>query len=139
MRILVDTNIILDVLLKREAFYQSGKSVLELTEYAEFDEYVSASAVTDIYYIVRRTLKDAAAARKALKHLFEVVNVAGVSAQDIQRALDMPWDDFEDAVQYSAALSAKLDAVITRDKNGYRSAQIPVYHPEEFLTLVNSK
>lgn len=138
MRILVDTNVILDVLLQREPFHKAGKSVLELAQYDEVEEYVSASAVTDIYYIANRTLQDTSAVSDLLKRLFEIVGIATVSAQEIQRALDMAWDDFEDAVQYSAAISAKIDAIITRDATGYRLASIPVYQPDVFLAKITS-
>ncbi len=55
MRILLDTNVVLDVLLKREPFYAMGKELLHLARYAEIEECVSASAVTDIYYVAQRT------------------------------------------------------------------------------------
>ena len=63
MKILLDTNVILDVFLKRQPFYEMSKAVMDLVQYAEFDEYISASAVTDIYYITNRSLKDPEATR----------------------------------------------------------------------------
>ena len=136
MRILVDTNVVLDVLLKREPFYQSAKRVLELAQYAEIEEYVSASAITDIYYIANRALRDIVVVRNLLVQLFGIVGIASVSGREIRFALDLGWNDFEDAVQYSAALSARMDAVVTRDSSGYRLAQIPAYQPEQFLKMI---
>ena len=133
MRILLDTNVVLDVLLKREPFYAMGKELLHLARYAEREEYVSASAVTDIYYVAQRTTKEAEVAANLLRQLFSFVGIVKVSDVEIKNALTLAWDDFEDAVQYSAALSANVDAIITRDQSGYSRAQIPVYTPNAFL------
>lgn len=133
MRILLDTNVVLDVLLKREPFYKAGKEVLKLAKYAEIEECLSASAVTDIYYVAHRTIKDSSAVANLMRQLFEVTAILKVSAEEIQNALSLGWDDFEDAVQYSAALSASADAIVTRDQLGYRLAQIPVYTPDALL------
>ena len=133
MRILLDTNVILDVLLKREPFCAAGQGVLRLAKYAEVEEYLSASAVTDIYYVVHRTTKDDAVSKVLLKQLLSVMGILKVSAEEIQNALSLAWEDFEDAVQYSAALSGGIDAIVTRDQSGYRLAQIPVYTPDAFL------
>ena len=133
MRILLDTNVVLDVLLKREPFFIVGKEILHLARYAEIEEYVSASAVTDIYYVARRTTKDAEVTAKLMELLFSFVGIVKVSDVEIKNALALAWDDFEDAVQYSAALSANVDAIITRDQSGYSRAQIPVYTPNAFL------
>ena len=134
MRILLDTNVVLDVLLKREPFYAMGKELLHLARYVEIEEYVSASAVTDIYYVAQRTTKEAEVAANLLRQLFFFfVGIVKVSDVVIKNALTLAWDDFEDAVQYSAALSANVDAIITRDQSGYSRAQIPVYTPNAFL------
>ena len=133
MRILLDTNVVLDVLLKREPFFIAGKEILHLARYAEIEEYVSASAVTDIYYVARRTTKDAEVTAKLMEQLFSFVGIVKVSDVEIKNALALAWDDFEDAVQYSAALSASIDAIITRDQFGYSRAQISVYAPNAFL------
>ncbi len=67
MKILLDTNIVIDVLVKRMPFFESSKFVLDLANYAEIEEYVSASAVTDIFYITDRHMKDSKATRKLVK------------------------------------------------------------------------
>ena len=136
MRIMLDTNVILDVLLQREPFHEAGKRVMELAQYAEIEEYVSASAVTDIFYIAHRALRDVALVSDMLQRLFSFVGVVTVSAREIQGALDLAWDDFEDAVQYSAARSENMDAIITRDAQGYSQGAIPVYRPDEFWAMV---
>ncbi|MDD6057388.1 MAG: PIN domain-containing protein [Clostridiales bacterium] len=103
MRILIDTNVILDVLLKREPFCKAAIEVLGLTKLNNVQEYVSASAITDIYYLACRQLKNKELARGLLKKLLTLVSVAGVSEQEINEALELEWNDFEDSVQYSVA------------------------------------
>ena len=139
MRILIDTNVILDVLLRREPFYQAGRSVLEMAKYSEIEEIISASAVTDIYYVVNRTMKNPAVVRELMSRLLLFVRVATVSEREIRYAMELSWDDFEDAVQYSAAFFARTDAVVTRDAAGFSLAQLPIYSPDEFLMMFNLK
>lgn len=70
MRILIDTNVILDVLLKRSSFYETAIEVLKLSARDDIQEFVSASAITDIYYIAYKNLRDKAAVRELLKNCF---------------------------------------------------------------------
>ena len=104
MKLLIDTNVVLDVLLRREPFFRTAAEVLNLTQRDEVWEYVSASAITDIYYIANKQMKDCDAVRDLLKRLLMVVSVAAVSEREIQNALNLAWGDFEDSVQYSVAL-----------------------------------
>ena len=139
MRILLDTNIILDVLLKREPFFTNAQKILSAAEYDEIDECVSASAITDIYYIANRSLKDKTATGNLIKNLLTVVNVLPVTVAEIENALDLPWSDFEDAVQYSVALFNDIDGIITRDKSGYNLAELPIWNVEDFCRFLDDK
>lgn len=94
----IDTNVVLDVLLRREPFFRAAAEVLNLTQRDEVREYVSASAITDIYYIANKQMKDRDAVRDLLKRLLMVVSVAAVSEREIQNALNLAWGDFEDSV-----------------------------------------
>ena len=78
MKILVDTNIVLDVMLKREPFYRLSLEILGLTKRDEVEEYVSASAITDIYYLAYRQIRDKGSVKKLMKELLTVVSVASV-------------------------------------------------------------
>ena len=128
MRILIDTNVILDVLLKRSPFYETAIEVLKLSARDDIQEFVSASAITDIYYIAYKNLRDKAAVRELLN-----VSVAGVSEEEIQKALELEWNDFEDSVQYSVAALNEMDGIITRNVKDYSSAEMQVWEPAQFL------
>ena len=139
MKLLIDTNIVLDVLLKREPFYQDAVKVMNMAQYNDVREYISASAVTDIYYIAYRQIKDRTLVLELIKRLLMVVSVAAVSEWEIRNAMKTGWKDFEDAVQYSVAFLNEMDGLITRNPKDYEEADINIWSPEQVLReYVNS-
>ena len=134
MKILIDTNIVLDVMLKREPFHKLSLEILGLAKRDDVEEYVSASAITDIYYLAYRQLRDKGMVKNLMKELLTVVYVASVSEKEIQNAINIEWADFEDSVQYSVAVLQDMDGVVTRNLNDYKAAEIKVWKPEELLT-----
>ena len=139
MKLLIDTNVLLDVLLKREPFYEAATDVLNLSQRDDVREYISASAVTDIYYIAHRQLKDKAAVKELLKRLLMVVSVAAVSEREIVSALELAWSDFEDSVQYSVALLNEMDGLVTRNPADYVDADIAIWEPKQILQKLSTK
>lgn len=133
MKLLVDTNVVLDVLLKREPFYENGAKVLKLSGREDVEEYVSASAITDIYYIAYRTMKDRVSVRKLLENLLKIVSVVAVSGEEINYALELEWEDFEDSVQYAVAQLNDMDGLVTRNVDDYKKSEITIYTPEQLL------
>ena len=139
MKLLIDTNVVLDVLLRREPFFGKSTEVLNLVQRDDVREYVSASAITDIYYVARKQMKDHAAVRELLKRLLMVVSVAAVSEQEVQNALDLAWADFEDSVQYSVALQNDMDGIVTRNPKDYQMTNIPIWLPEQVVEMFANK
>lgn len=135
MKCLIDTNVILDVLLKREPFYNDSASILTLSGQEDIILYVSASSITDIYYIAYQTLRNKEKVKQMLRKLLKIVLIAGVSGDEIRNALALSWRDFEDSVQYSVALLQEMDGIVTRNPSDYKEAEIKVWRPEEFLLL----
>ena len=135
MKLLIDTNVVLDVLLRREPFFRTAAEVLNLTQLDEVREYVSASTITDIYYIANKQMKDRDAVRDLLKRLLMVVSVVAVSEREIQNALNLAWGDFEDSVQYSVALLNEMDGIVTRNPSDYQEANMRIWLPEQVLEL----
>ena len=133
MKLLIDTNILLDVLLKREPFYYKAVEVLELVQYDNVQEYVSAAAVTDIYYIAYKYLTDKELDPQLLKKLMGIVSIAAVSEKEIEEALELAWNDFEDSVQYAVALLNEMDGIVTRNPKDYKRADMKVWSPEQVL------
>ena len=136
MRLLLDTNIVLDVFLKRQPFYEASKNIMDLSKFEQFDEYVSASTVTDIYYITSKNIKDAQATRNLLNQMLKTIHISAVTEDDIKNALHLSWKDFEDAVQFAVASSYEMDGIITRNKDDFHQAEINVWSPQEFLDII---
>lgn len=136
MKILIDTNIILDVLLKREPFYHSGTKILNLSKYENIELYVSASAITDIYYIANQTLRNKEKVKNMITKLTKIVSIAYVSEEEIKMALALSWNDFEDSVQYSVALLQEMNGVVTRNPTDYKEAEIIIWNPEDLLAQI---
>lgn len=132
MQVLIDTNVVLDVLLNRDDFVRDAVAILKLPE-SSVQKYVSASAITDIYYIARQEIKDKAEVKNLLKTLLQIIHVADVSEDNILTALDSDWSDFEDSVQNAVAESHNYDAAITRNKGDYKKSNLKVFSPKEFL------
>jgi len=136
MTVLIDTNVILDVLLQRQQFLQASAGVILLSEKNIIEGYVTASAITDIFYVTNNTYKDKQKTMNLLKSVLKTVNIAAVTGEEIYRALDLNWNDFEDAVQYTAGEHIQADYIITRDLGGYEGSSIPVIQPVGFLALM---
>ena len=137
MKVLIDTNIALDVLLKRTPHYEKSAGILVLSEKREIDAYISASAMTDIYYITRKALKDKRATIDLLRKLVNVVNMAAVTSDNINRALELEWDDFEDSLQYMVGENLPVEYIITRNPRDFEHGSIKAITPEEFLKHIS--
>lgn len=131
--IIIDTNIILDVLLRREPFFATSYSAMKRASELGIGCVVSASAITDIYYLMHRALKDAAQTRQALERLLQLVDVADVLALDIQAALSSDISDFEDAVVHAVAVRIGADLIMTRNTKDYTQASVPAMEPAKFI------
>ena len=139
MIVLIDTNVVLDQLIKREPFYENAERIRLLSEKGYINSYISASAITDIYYIAKKELKDKGVVVSLLENLLKTTNIAAVTEIGIHEALSLKWDDFEDAVQYVAGQGISADYIITRNANDYSGSQIEALSPEEFLDKITSE
>jgi len=131
MNILVDTNVVLDHALEREPFWEAAERVLML-DATEFTFQITASAVTDIYYIMRRLVGDAVT-REYLSCAFALFEILDVTGADCRTALMLPMADYEDALQAVCARRAKCAYILTRDEAHYEGAPVPAVTPERFL------
>lgn len=138
MQVLIDTNVILDVLLNRNPFVQDAVKILKIPE-DNMQKFVSASAVTDIYYIAYQEIRDKIKVKDLIKTLLQVVHVADVAEANILAALNSDWTDFEDSVQNSVAESHNYDVIITRNKGDYNKSNLQLFSPKEFLEEINKE
>lgn len=131
-RLLIDTNIILDIALKRDPHFEDSSRVFELLDKKQFIGYITASTVTDIYYISRKE-KGRTIAIEFISNLIEIVDVLGVDKNIIVKALKSNILDFEDAVQVSAAKYNEIEIIITRNKSDFLNANLEILTPKEFI------
>jgi predicted nucleic acid-binding protein len=132
MRVLLDTNVILDFLLDREPFSEAAAAVWQASEDGLIEAYVSAITPVNVYYITRR-LHDVAKAHYVVAGLLTACQVCPRDATILQQALELPFRDYEDAVQHASASASGLDAIVTRDVAGYSAATLPVLSPADLL------
>ena len=136
MKIMCDTNVIIDVLLEREPFIEDSYKVLKLCEEHKIDGFVSASSVTDIYYLVRKYTHSTDMAYKAVGKLLEIVKVCSVTNNDILIAFQKKAKDFEDCLVAICARSIHCDSIVTRNKRDFEGFSIPVFTPTEILLQI---
>jgi predicted nucleic acid-binding protein len=129
--VFVDTNIILDVLLQNEGFWQDSLKIFKLAERGELRASVSASSITDIFYVARKKLTTPVA-RTAVEKLLYLFEVVSVDVNDLRGALTIPIDDVEDALQAWCAKKINADAIITRNISDFKNIHIAVVTPDKF-------
>ena len=138
MRVLFDTDVILDVLLDRPGFVEPATSLWEASEEGRFDAYISAMTPVNVFYIARK-LKGAEAARKIAGELLMAFRLCPLDHATLQAALPLPLGDYEDAVQLATALAGQMDAIVTRNLKDYKNAAFPMFSPVEFLARLTGK
>ncbi len=133
MKVLVDTNVLLDVLAKRQPFYADSAAIWSLAEDGLIEGLVSAVSFTNIFYIVRK-LAGAETAQRTLVLLRDTFTAVACDVPILNRAIDAGFKDFEDAVQYFTALQAGAVCLVSRNPDHFpRTNDCPVISPAEFL------
>jgi len=129
--VFVDTDIVLDLLARREPFYNSAARLFSLAETGTITLAVSSLTFANLFYIIRKQVS-ARHAHEVLRNFKQLVTVLPVDDAVIEQALKAGFTDFEDAVQYYAALGAECSALLTRNGRHYRKAEIAVLTAEAF-------
>ncbi len=137
MRILLDTNIVLDFLLEREPFLQDADRVFQAIENNQIVGYVSATTLTNIFYIARKQTRSVERAREIVSETLTATVICPVDRAILEAAFASGLTDFEDAVQIACAVAEELDGILTRDRQGFTSSLIPVFSVEDLLQRLN--
>lgn len=137
-KLMLDTNIVIDYLNEREPYYEKARLLMIAGRIGEFDLWISSSQVTDLVYILsdggKRSLVSPTLER--LRGLRTFVNVFAIGDREIDHMLATSWNDPEDALLFEAALRAKVDYLITRNKDDFESSLIKVVDCQEFFDLM---
>ncbi len=137
MKVLFDTNIILDVLLDRKPFSEHASYILSSVERSEMSGFLCATTITTIHYLLSKYL-DKEKAIDSITSIMALFEVAPVNRLVIENALQSKFTDFEDSVLHESARHAGAEYIITRNLKDFKNAKIPVFSPTEFLSMLES-
>lgn len=136
MKILIDTNVLVDVFYNREPFVHDARKVLNLVEVRQVQGFITANSVTDLHYVLMRALKDKQVVQESMRVLLTLVEIIDVTGEDIRKAFLLDGNDFEDDLQCVCAERAKMDYIITRNGKDFAGSKVPAIEPGAFLEKV---
>ena len=131
-KVMIDLNVILDVLQKRDPFYETSAALLAAAETGHIQGYIAAHGVTTLFYLIQKG-KSSSEARATITNLLQFLKIGPVDQTTIEQALNLDYRDFEDAVQMMSAVQCKADYLITRNIKDYQPALLPVVQPVDLL------
>ena len=132
MKVLFDTNVILDLLLDREPFSEAAASLTGYVEAGRLTGYLGATTITTIHYLATQAVGQSRSRRHVAK-LLDLFQIATIDASVLRSALDSGFEDYEDAVLHAAAQGVHAECIVTRNVRDFRRASLKVYAPDEFL------
>ncbi|MEO6838831.1 MAG: PIN domain-containing protein [Ginsengibacter sp.] len=131
-KLLVDTNIVIDLLSKREEFYEDAQELFTFSDYNKVKLFISSLTIANTHYLLLRE-KSPAEARKILLKFKILAKVLPLDDKILELALVSDFRDFEDAIQYHTALENDVDIIITRNKKDFKNSTLPVLTAKEYM------
>ena len=138
MDVLIDSNIVLDFILRREPHADNAMLLVEKLIKGKTRMWLTASTITDIYYVTQRTLRNNAVSKNTIEKLLNTFQIAAVDKNDCLKALDLDISDYEDALVSVCAQKAKAEYIITRNVEDFGKSPVPALSPQAFLKQHNS-
>jgi predicted nucleic acid-binding protein len=135
--VLLDANVIFDALLLRAPWHLDAARLFESIDDRRLTALIAVHTVTTIWYVLRREL-DAVRARAAVRRLLSSMGVASLDGEVLQRALELPIADFEDACQVAAAERAGVEAIVTRDVSDFQGSPVPLLTPVQLVARLGA-
>ena len=136
IKFLIDTNVIIDYLADRAPFADHAEQIIEVCEQGKAEGVLTASSVTDIYYILHKNAEHEKII-DSLKILFSVLNIAEVGKNDLFKAMDLDMDDFEDALVSQCAKKVKAEYIVTRNEKHFTNSAVKAISPQDLLNRVS--
>ena len=138
IRVLFDTDVVLDLVLDRAPFAEDAATIFEMHERSSVDGFISGITLVNVFYVTRKS-KGMAGARRAVEELLATLNICPLDQSVLEDAQRLAFTDYEDAVQHACATAAGLDAIVTRNLDDYKNAALPVFAPTDFLTHLKTQ
>lgn len=141
MRVVLDTNILLDVVLRREPFYSDARLLMMFGYLGEFELWMGSSQVTDFIYVASYGGKasEVEKVKNLMAYLRKVVHIYATNEDDFDAVSESTWTDLEDAFVFQTAQNIKAGAIISRDKTGFSKSPIKVFDCTEFFAYLKEK
>lgn len=134
-KVFIDTDILIDFFCGRSPFFQSASTLLSLIQEQKVKGYISVLTFSNLNYLISK-FHTRAKAIKCLKELCKIVELLDIKDKDAKYSLENTlFNDLEDAIQYSTALSNKMNFIITRNGKDFKNSCIPVMHAAEFNVM----
>ena len=133
MRVLLDTNVVIDVLMDRQPWCADGREVFRAAADKKFYGCLVSKSIIDIHYLLKRNLHDESKVRYIIASLFELFEILGTEAIDCEKALLSDINDYEDAVLAESAARGLIDCIVTRNKSDFTAAAVEILDPAELL------
>ena len=137
MKILFDTNIILDVLLNRAPFVELSTNLVSSVENRMIEGYLCATTITTLDYLIAKS-RNRETARIEIQKLLALFQIADVNSTVLSMSINSSFTDFEDAVQYFSGKCSKVSGLVTRNTKDYKQAILPIYTPDELWSIISS-
>lgn len=137
MRVLLDTNVVLDFVLQRQPFFIEADEIFLRLRNNEFDGFVSPITPINVFYTTRKEI-DKTSAFIAIEELLNLVKISKSNNQIYQNALSINFNDYEDAVQHECAIAENLDAIVTRNPKDFKNALVKMFSPDDFLQYLQT-
>ena len=136
-KVFIDSDIIIDVLSKREPFYHSAAVLFSLIERRKITGYTSPVVFSNVHYVLHKRVSKRKTI-ESLRYLKRLIQILPLDKRAIEAALDSEFDDFEDAIQYFCAEQNGIKVMITRNKIDYKKAEINILTAKEFLAMLQT-
>ncbi len=138
MKVLFDTNVVLDLLLERTPFVEDARALFVLVENGKIEGYLCATTVTTLHYLIEKET-DKTEADEVIAMLLGLFEVAPVTHEVLSDACTHNGSDYEDSVIYTSAGKMHIDYIVTRDKKGFSASRVSVLNPKAFLAFFETK
>ena len=139
MKVLIDTNVLLDYLTKRGPYYINARQIIQQCAANDLDGFVAAHSIVDAFYIMRKTVS-VEKRREYLLQICKIITIIGIDERKLTAALsNLSFKDFEDCLQNECGIEVGVDYIITRNEKDFSESGITVVTPEKFLQQAREK
>ncbi|SLM09719.1 conserved hypothetical protein [uncultured spirochete] len=137
-KVFIDSDVILDLLSKRQPFYPAAAEIFTFGDYGQLDLYTSSLVFSNVFYILRKSVGNEKA-KELLRKLRILIRIIPIVEKNIDMALNSTFTDLEDAIQYYSSCSFGIDVIVTRNTSDYKnSEELLIQSPEEFINIIKS-